>query len=91
MKSVKRGKAAGKEGATIEMMGAAGGMTLKNIIDVANKANQSGQITELMRKSVFIAIPKANCTLDCEKHLTISIMSKITTNEYYAESIARKK
>ena len=31
-----------------------------------------------MSKSVFIAIPKVQGTLECEKHRTISIMSQVT-------------
>ena len=78
MKDMKRGKAAGSDGVTIEMLRAAGDMAVKSITEIANKVYHSGQITEQMCTSVFIAIPKVSGTLDCDKHRTISIMSQIT-------------
>lgn len=78
MNDMKRGKAAGSDGVMIEMLQAAGEMTVKCITEIANKVYFSGRITEQMCKSVFIAIPKVSGTLDCDKHRTISIMSQIT-------------
>ena len=62
----------------IEMLRAAEDTTIKCITEIANKVYNSGQITEQMCKSTFIAIPKVSGTLDCDKHRTISIMSQIT-------------
>lgn len=75
---MKRGKAAGSDGGAIEMLRAVGDMAEEKITEIANKVNQSGQITGQMCKSVFIAIPKVSLTFDCEKHRIISIMSQIS-------------
>jgi len=45
-----------------------------------NKTYESGELTIQRSKSVFIAIPKVQGTLECEKHRTISIMSQKTKN-----------
>ena len=78
IKDMKRGKVAGGDGITIEMLQAVENLAVKSITDIANNVYNSGQITEQMCKSVFIAIPKVSGTLDCDKHRTISIMSQIT-------------
>ena len=45
---------------------------------LANKINESVELTNQMSKSVFIEIPKVQGTLECEKDRTISIMSRVT-------------
>ena len=80
MKDMKRGKAVGSDGISVEMLRAIGDMAVEKITEIANKVYNSGQIPEQMCKSEFIAIPKVSGTLDCEKHRTISIMSQITKN-----------
>ena len=60
------------------MLKALGNFAVEKITTLANKIYESGELTSQMSKSVFIAIPKVQGTLKCEKHLTISIMSQIT-------------
>ena len=78
MKEMKRGKAAGEDGVTIEMLWAIKEMAVKTITIIANELYMENQDAEQLIKSVFITIPKVSGTLDCEKHRTISIMSQIT-------------
>ena len=80
MKEIKRGKAAGEDGVTIEMLWSIKEMAVKTITIVANKLCMENQDAEQLIKLVFITIPKVSGTLDCEKHRTISIMSQITKN-----------
>lgn len=61
---MKRGKAAGSDSATTEMLQAVGDMAVENITDIVNKVYQSGQIREQMCECMFIAIPKLSGTLD---------------------------
>ena len=78
IKGMKRGKAAGEDGITIEMIRAMGDIAVDTITDIANRIYNSSRVTEQMCKSIFIKIPKVNGTLECGKHRTISIMSQIT-------------
>ena len=78
MKEMKRGKAAGEDGITIEMLWAIREIAVKAITTIANKIYIENQDAEQLIKSAFITIPKVSGTLDCEKHRTISIMSQIT-------------
>ena len=75
---MKRGKAAGLDGITIEMLRAADDVTVKHITDIANKVYNSGEIPKQMSRSVFIAIQKVAGTVDCGKHRTLRIMSQLT-------------
>ena len=78
MKEMKRGKAAGEDGVTIEMLWPVREMAVETITKIANKLYMENQDAEQLIKSAFITIPKVNGTLDCGKHRTISIMSQIT-------------
>ena len=78
MKEMKRGKAAGVDGVTIEMLWAVRELAVETITKIANKIYMENQDAEQLIKSAFITIPKISGTLDCEKHRTISIMSQIT-------------
>src|SRR5215469_14947789 len=78
MNKMKFGKAVGNDGIAIEMLKALGNFAVEKITTLANKIYESVELTSHMSKSVFIAIPKAQGTLECEKHRTISIMSKVT-------------
>ena len=78
MREMKRGKAAGEDGVTIEMLWAVREVAVETITKIANKIYMENQDAEQLIKSAFITIPKVSGTLDCEKHRTISIMSQIT-------------
>ena len=78
MKEMKRGKAAGEDGVTIEMLWAVREIAVEAITKIANKLYMENQDAEQLIKSIFITIPKVSGTLDCGKHRTISIMSQIT-------------
>ena len=74
MNKMKFRKAVGNDGIALEMLNFA----VEKITTLANKINESGKLTSPMSKSVFIAIPKVQGTLECEIHRTISIMSQVT-------------
>src|SRR5215469_12186722 len=78
MNKMKFGKAVGNDGIALEMLKALGNFAVEKITTLANKIYESGELTSHMSKSVFIAIPKVQGTLECEKHRTISIMSHVT-------------
>jgi len=59
------------------MIEAAGSFGMEKVTQLANKIYNTGYIPERMRESMFIAIPKKEGTLECEKHRTISIMSQL--------------
>ena len=70
MKEMKRGKVAGEDGVTIDMLWAIKEMAAKTITIIANKLYMENQDAEQLIKSVFITIPKVSGTLDCEKQIT---------------------
>src|SRR5215469_3776404 len=78
MNKMKFGKAVGNDGIALEMLKALENFAVEKITTLANKIYESGELTYQMSKSVFIAIPKVQRTLECEKHSTISIMSQVT-------------
>ena len=78
MNKMKFGKAVGIDGIALEMLKALGNFAVEKITTLANKIYESGELTSHMSKSVFIAIPKVQGTLECEKHRTINIMSQVT-------------
>src|SRR5215469_11626045 len=77
MNKMKFGKAVGNDGIALEMLKALGNFAVEKITNLANKIYESEELTSQMSKSVFIAIPKVQGTLECEKHRTISIMSQV--------------
>ena len=78
IKNMKNGKAMGEDGVCVEMLEAMGEFAIDKLTVIANQIYANGIITEHMRKSVFITIPKIDGTLECKKHRTISIISQIT-------------
>ena len=78
IKTMKTGKAVGDDGISVEMLRALGDYAIDKLTDIANKIYDSGEVPSQMCKSIFIAIPKIQGTLECDKHRTISIMSQIT-------------
>ena len=75
---MKNRKAVGDDGISVEMIKALGDFGVEKITDIANRIYDTGEVTNQMCKSTFIAIPKVQGTLECNKHRTISIMSQIT-------------
>ena len=75
---MKFGKTVGNDRIALEMLKALGNLAVEKLTPLANKIHESGELISQMSKSVFIAIPKVQGTLECEKHRTISIMSLIT-------------
>src|SRR5215469_4298543 len=78
MNKMKFRKVIGNDGIALEMLKALGNFAVDKIATLANKIYESGELTSQMSKSVLIAIPKVQGTLECEKHRSISIMSKVT-------------
>src|SRR5215469_16285813 len=78
MNKMKFGKAVGNDGIALEMLKVLGNFAVEKITTLANKIYESGELTSQMNKSVFIAIPKVQGTLECEKHRKISFMSQVT-------------
>ena len=58
MKDMKRGKAAGLDGITIEMLRAADDVTVKHITDIANKVYNPGQIPKHMSRQCLLPYRK---------------------------------
>ena len=58
VKRIKSGKAAGKNGAVVEMIEAVGQFTTEKITCNVNRTYDEGYFPEVMRESVFVAIPK---------------------------------
>src|SRR5215469_8352859 len=77
MNKMKFGKAVGNDEIALEMLKALGNFAVEKIITLANKIYESGKLTNQMSKQVFIAIPKVQKTLECQKHRIISIMSQV--------------
>ena len=78
MKTMKKGKSAGNDKITIEMIEASGDYGLRKITELTNKIYDTGFIPEEMAKSIFIVIPKKPGTIECSQHRTISLMSQLT-------------
>ena len=78
MNKMKFGKAVGTDGIALDMLKALGNFAVDKITTLANKIYESEELTNQMSKSVFIAMPKVQWTLECKKHCTISIMSQVT-------------
>src|SRR5215469_18950980 len=78
MNKIKFGKSVGNDGIALEMSKALGNFAVEKITTLANKIYESRELTNQMSKSVFIAIPKVQGTLEYEKHrIIISIMSQV--------------
>lgn len=77
IKCMRKGKAVGEDEISTEMLEAAGSFGVEKVTQIANMIYDTGYIPKRMRESTFIAIPKKEGTLECEKHRTISIMSQL--------------
>ena len=74
---MKRRKTEGSDGVIIEMVEAAGELGVDKITKLANRIYRMRQVPETMKESEFIVIPKKEGAVECSKHRTITIMSKI--------------
>ena len=77
IKGMRKGKAVEEDEISTEMIEAAGIFGVEKVTQMANMIYNTEYIPERMRESTFIAIPKKEGTLECEKHRTISIMSQL--------------
>ena len=78
MKKMKTGKATGPDMISIEMIEPLEEMGIEAVTHLLNEMYKTGEMPKDMLKSIFIAIPKKEGTIDCESHRTISLMSLIT-------------
>ena len=73
-----KGKAAGPDDIPSEMIAALNEIGIKEVTEFLNIIYAAGKIPADMKKSVYIAIPKKQGTVECEQHRTISLMSHLT-------------
>ena len=59
------------------MLSALGEFGIKEITKLLNIIHDTGEIPTDQKKSVYIAIPKKIGTVECDQHLTISLMSHL--------------
>uniref|UniRef100_A0A3P8SQG9 Reverse transcriptase domain-containing protein n=1 Tax=Amphiprion percula TaxID=161767 RepID=A0A3P8SQG9_AMPPE len=78
MHKMKKNKAAGPDGITVEQLTALDEFGIDKVTEIMNQIYDSGEIPEDMEKSIFIALPKKPGAIDCELHRTISLMSHMT-------------
>ena len=60
------------------MLVAAGEIGILELTELSNMIHNQGSFPNELNKSIFIALPKVNGTIKCEKHRTISLMSHVT-------------
>ena len=77
MSSMKNGKAVGPDEIPAEVVKALGDSTVDVLHDLANTICETGEIPEILQKSVFITIPKKIGVTECENFRTIAIMSHV--------------
>ena len=70
-------KSPGPDDITIKMLVAAGDIGITELTKLANMMHVQGSFPSELNKYIFIALPKLNGTLKCEKHRTISLMSHV--------------
>ena len=75
---MKKGKSAGEDGVTTEMLQAMDNLGVKRITQLFNKIYDTGYIPSDLRKSTFIPIPKKSKAVNCSDFRTISLMSHVT-------------
>ena len=63
---------------TTEMLVAAGDIGITELTKMTNMMYVQGSFPSELNKSIFIALPKMNGTIKCEKHRTISLLSHVT-------------
>ena len=78
IKSMKKGKSAGEDGVTTEMLQAMDNLGVKRVTQLFNKIYDTGYIPSDLRKSTFIPIPKKSKAVNCSDLRTISLMSHVT-------------
>ena len=78
VKSMKKGKAAGPDKITVEMIESLDEFGIDMLTDFLNAIYDTGEIPSDLSKSIFIALPKKPGATECESHRTISLMSHIT-------------
>ena len=78
MKKVRKGKAAGEDGVSVELIEALEELGIRKLTQVINKIYDSGELPHGMLRSTFIALPKKAKAVECSQHRTISIMSHVT-------------
>ena len=78
VKSMKKGKAAGPDKITVEMIESLDEFGIYMLPDFLNAIYDSGEIPSDLSKSIFIALPKKPGATECESHRTISLMNHIT-------------
>ena len=77
MSLMKEGKATGPEGIPIEIQTALEDIGINETTKLLNIIYDSGEISEDVRRSVFIALPKKPGTTDCDQNRTVSLMSHL--------------
>ena len=75
--SMKNGKAVGPDEMSAEVIKALGDSAVNMLHDLANTIYETGEIPEILQKSVFITIPKKIGVTECENFRTIAIMSHV--------------
>ena len=78
IRKMKRGKAAGPDDITVELLEALGEIETMQLTQFLNDIYEKGHIPKDLTKSIFIALPKKPGAVECELHRTISLMSHIT-------------
>ena len=63
---------------TTEMLVAEGDIGITELTKLANMMYVQGSFQSELNKSIFIALPKVNGTIKCEKYRIISLMSHVT-------------
>ena len=78
VKSMQKGKAAGPDTITVEMIESLDEFGIDMLTDFLNAIYDSGEIPSDLSKSIFIALPKKPGATECESHRAISLTSHIT-------------
>ena len=78
VKLIKKGKTAGPDKITVEMIESLDEFGIDMLTDFLNTIYDSGEIPCDLSKSIFIALPKKPGATECESHRTISLTSHIT-------------
>ena len=77
IKDLKKGKAAGSDNITSEMIKALDDMGIKVIHKLVNNIYKTGEIPTSMNESIFIRLPKKPKATMCTEYRTLSLMSHI--------------
>lgn len=78
LKRLSKGKAAGPDDITADLLQATGEKALQKLTELCNAIYNTGIIPTDLKRSVFIAIPKKTKAVECKDHRTISLMSHVT-------------